>query len=91
MTVEDEVKLSKVDYTISEDSTPPDVKTSLYHDDLVSRTPEPTTEITLKNAKSGALSETDTNTENNETPRRSKDTAEETSTIGDKTTAGNMF
>lgn len=90
MTVEDEVHSSKVDYTISDDSTTPDVKTSLYHDDLISRTPEPTTEITIKNDKNGALTETDQDMENhdNETPKAKKDTAEEISTVGDNTTAG---
>ncbi|XP_063435498.1 uncharacterized protein LOC134716432 [Mytilus trossulus] len=88
MTEDDEVQLSKVDYTLSEDSTTTDVKTSLYHDDLISRTPEPTTEITLKNDTFGALPETDANMDNNGTPKAAIGTTDETSTIADKTTAG---
>ncbi|XP_071166794.1 transient receptor potential cation channel subfamily M member 1-like [Mytilus edulis] len=62
--VDDEAQSSKVDYTICEDSTTTDVQTSLYHDDLISRTPEPTTETTVKNDENGTSTVTDTNDEN---------------------------
>lgn len=92
MTVEDEAHSSKVDYTICEDSTTPDVKTSLYHDDLISRTPEPTTEITVKKDENGTSIGTDTHDENKlisntETSKATDGTTAEDSTSNDNKTA----
>ncbi|CAC5398352.1 unnamed protein product [Mytilus coruscus] len=96
--VGDETQWTNVDYTIPEETYNTAFNTSLYISDLTPpRTPEPAIEIILKHDENETSIETDTNAENklinnNETPRATDGTAEETSTSGDNKTAdaGNL-